>query len=105
MARILKHMGFESLAQVDLVIGAIDDDAVSRSALWSAHGVNYMRFETMLTAGMGHDFIVRHLWNTEAWFIVGAQVRIIETLMADGLFDGSRPLPLGTRPKREPLGS
>ena len=66
-AKLLRHLGFQSLDQVAECIRGYDDDRVSRVAFGSRRGQLY-RFECMLLAGMGDLFLKRHLFRSHSWF-------------------------------------
>lgn len=66
-ARLLKRLGFRSLHQVDQCVRGYDDDALSRIASGSRYGQT-ARFEFMLLAGMGENFMRGHLYAGEPWF-------------------------------------
>jgi putative GTP pyrophosphokinase len=66
-ARLLKKLGYRTLEQVEKCIRPYDDDALSRLASGSRHGQT-TRFEYMLLAGMGENYIRRHLFNALPWF-------------------------------------
>lgn len=66
-ARLLRHLGFTSLEQVNECIEGYDDDRVSRAAYGTRQG-QVTRFECMLLAGMGRNYLERHLWRNEPWW-------------------------------------
>ncbi len=66
-ARLLKKLGFRTLDQVDKCIRDYDDDMLSRIAIGSRQGQT-TRFEYMLLAGMGENYIRRHIFSTEPWY-------------------------------------
>jgi putative GTP pyrophosphokinase len=66
-ARLLKKLGFRTLEQVEKCVRSYDDDALSRIASGSRHGQT-TRFEYMLLAGMGENYIRRHLFDGVSWF-------------------------------------
>lgn len=65
--RLLLKLGFVSLEQVDQCISPYDDDVLSRLIDGTRQG-QLSRFEYMLLAGMGENFISRHTWSAEPWF-------------------------------------
>lgn len=67
VAKLLKKLGFETLDQVESCIHGYSDDHLSRIAGGGRHGQT-TRFEYMLLAGMGENFLQRHLWANEPWF-------------------------------------
>jgi ppGpp synthetase/RelA/SpoT-type nucleotidyltranferase len=64
--RVLKRLGFTNLAQVAACIGSYDDDHVSR-ALWGSRQGQLSRFENVLLAAMGEEYIRRHPWAQNEW--------------------------------------
>ncbi len=66
-ARLLRGMGFTDFAQVDECIFGYDDDQISRILTGQRQG-QLTRFEYLLLAGMGPNFLPRHRWKGEAWF-------------------------------------
>ena len=65
-ARLLKKLGFRTLQQVEECIRGYDDDRLSRIAAGGRQGQT-ARFEYMLLAGMGDNFVTRHLFAAEPW--------------------------------------
>jgi ppGpp synthetase/RelA/SpoT-type nucleotidyltranferase len=59
VARLLLHLGFTSLKEVEDCITGYDDDAVSRAAFNSRRG-QIGRFEAVLLASMGDAFMLAH---------------------------------------------
>jgi len=66
-ARVLKKVGFRTLEQIDKCIRGYDDDALSRIASGGRRGQT-TRFEYMLLAGMGENYIRRHLFAGQPWY-------------------------------------
>jgi ppGpp synthetase/RelA/SpoT-type nucleotidyltranferase len=66
-ARLLRKLGFRTLEQVERCISGYDDDRLSRIVSGSRLGQT-ARFECMLLAGMGENFIRRHLFSGESWY-------------------------------------
>ncbi len=66
-ARVLKSLGFGTLAQVASCIDGYDDDQLSQIAVAYKQGQT-TRFEHMLLAGMGTVFIERHPFSKEPWW-------------------------------------
>ena len=73
--RLLKKLGFRTLEQVEKCIRSYNDDALSRIASGSRHGQT-TRFEYMLLAGMGENYIHRHLFAGMSWFGAGDLARL-----------------------------
>ena len=65
--RLLKKLGFRNLKQVARCIEGFDDTRLSRIASGSRQG-QLTRFEYLLLAGMGEQYIQRHPWMGEAWY-------------------------------------
>lgn len=65
--RLLKKLGFRTLAQVDECLATYDDDQVSRLLTGSRQG-QLTRFEYVLLASMGEKFIERHTFSGQEWF-------------------------------------
>ncbi|MBN2100003.1 MAG: hypothetical protein JW753_10460 [Dehalococcoidia bacterium] len=96
--RLLKKLGFRTLGQVDTCISALDDDKLSQIAAGSRQGQT-TRFEYMLLAGMGEEYIKRHPWNKYAWFISTETRRLDKFKSAGvsvGVFDPMAEPPLET---------
>lgn len=60
-AKMLRGMGFQNLGQVHECIDGLDDDKLSRIALGSRSG-QVSRFEVMLAASMGVNYLQFHPW-------------------------------------------
>lgn len=67
-AEVLRQIGFGNLHQVDEGITGYNDDIVSRT-IWNSRRGQISRFEDCLLAGMGEEYILRHRWAVEPWFI------------------------------------
>lgn len=67
--KILRGLGFQNLGQVDECISGLDDDQMSRVALGSRSG-QISRFEVLLAASMGENFLQGHPWAFEGatWY-------------------------------------
>ncbi|MBY6436235.1 RelA/SpoT domain-containing protein [Rhodococcus kroppenstedtii] len=61
-ARLLRRLGFVDLEQVDRAIANYNDDEVSR-ALWGTRQGQITRFEDVLLASMGENYIARHSFS------------------------------------------
>jgi len=66
-ARLLRRLGFITLDQVEKCIRGYDDDRLSRIASGGRQGQT-TRFECMLLAGMGDNYIRKHLWAGQSWW-------------------------------------
>lgn len=86
-ARMLRRLGFSTLAQVEECIAPFNDDSVSRAATGARQGQT-TRFELMLLAGMGEKFIDRHPWGSEPWWDVH-QAQNLQRLRDAGVTVGS----------------
>lgn len=62
-AKILRQLGFDTLAQLDEGISGYDDDTVSRT-LWGSRQGQLSRLEDTVLAAMGEIYIERHPWAT-----------------------------------------
>lgn len=74
-AKLLRRLGFRTLEQVERCIRPYNDDTVSRAASGGRQGQT-TRFEHMLLAGMGEQFITRHSWGLEPWWAPREQQRL-----------------------------
>ncbi len=62
-AKILRQLGFNTLAQLDDCISGYDDDIVSRT-LWGSRQGQLSRLEDTVLAAMGEIYLERHPWAT-----------------------------------------
>jgi len=67
-ARLLRTLGFTDFQQIDECIGRYDDDYLSR-VVWATRQGQITRFEFMLLAGMGDNYVKFHLWRGQEWFV------------------------------------
>jgi hypothetical protein len=67
MTKILRYSGFQNLGQVDECISGLDDDKLSRIVL-RGRGGQISRFEVLLAASMGENFLKNHPWNDLPWY-------------------------------------
>ncbi len=71
-AEFLQDLGFRNLAEVDMCVQAYDDDLISRVIYGGRQG-QLTRFDAVLLAGMGENFIRAHPWSsapgTAYWFL------------------------------------
>ena len=65
--KMLRSSGFQNLGQVDECISGLDDDKFSRIAL-GGRGGQVSRFEVLLAASMGENFLKNHPWGGESWW-------------------------------------
>jgi putative GTP pyrophosphokinase len=73
-ARLLRKLGFINFRQVDECISMYDDDKVSR-VVYGARQGQITRFECLLLAGMGEEFLRRHFWKDD-WYRTAVQTRL-----------------------------
>jgi len=59
--KMLRSLGSQNLGQVDECISGLDDDKLSRIAL-GGRGGQVSRFEVLLAASMGENFLTGHPW-------------------------------------------
>ncbi len=85
-ARLLRKLGFVNFSQVDECIKGYSDNKLSQIA-WGSRLGQLSRFEYMLLAGMGNNFIAKHIWQME-WFI-SQQNRLLEKFKNAGVTIGS----------------
>lgn len=69
-ARILRTLGFTNFQQIDECIAPYDDDSLSRQVSGTRQG-QLTRFELMLLASMGEEFMKRHQFQQYEWWISG----------------------------------
>ena len=67
MAKILRGIGFQNLGQVDACISGLDDDKLSRAAEGTRSG-QVTRFEILLVASMGENYLQNHPWGNFDWY-------------------------------------
>jgi ppGpp synthetase/RelA/SpoT-type nucleotidyltranferase len=63
----LRKMGFVNFRQIDECIANYDDEQVSRIA-WGSRQGQLTRFDLLLLAGMGEQYLKRHPFSQEEWF-------------------------------------
>jgi len=85
-ARLLLTLGFSSLDQVDECISPYSDAELSRLIDGWRQG-QLSRFEYMLLAGMGNQFLARHPWRELEWFSPRREA-ILEMLAANKIRTG-----------------
>jgi ppGpp synthetase/RelA/SpoT-type nucleotidyltranferase len=67
-AGILRRLGFTDFKQIDECIAGYDDDILSRTLSGTRQG-QITRFEVLLLAGMGENYIKSHPWHNSDWFV------------------------------------
>ncbi|TAM44084.1 MAG: hypothetical protein EPN53_17070 [Acidobacteria bacterium] len=100
-ARMLRHLGFTNFQQIDECLKPYNDDAVSRTLHGSRQG-QLTRFEEILMAAMGRNFVDRHMWANTPWWRSWREGRL-ENMRTKGIKIGSY-LP-GPRETEAPNGS
>jgi ppGpp synthetase/RelA/SpoT-type nucleotidyltranferase len=68
LARLVRRLGFRTLAQIEQCIEDYDDDTLSRLATGGTREGQTTRLERILLAGMGEKFIARHAYAELDWF-------------------------------------
>lgn len=77
-ARLLRQLGFTNFYQLEECINGYDDDMISRILKKGRKG-QLTRFEFLLLAGMGENFITNHIWAKEDWW-VSSQLKKLKDL-------------------------
>ncbi|MDO9207259.1 MAG: hypothetical protein Q7T91_03295 [Sulfuricurvum sp.] len=88
-ARLLKKLGFNNFQQVDDCIRPYDHNATSRLLAGNIQG-QLTRFEYMLVAGMGTNYIDRHHYNKQEWhkdYINRLLIKLEKKGLKTGTFD------------------
>jgi len=67
-ARFLHKLGFTDFKQIDECIQSFDGDRLSRIA-WGTRQGQITRFEYLLLAGMGQNYIELNPWKAFEWFL------------------------------------
>ncbi len=86
-AKQLRHLGFINLKQVESAISQYDSDRLSQVATGGRQG-QITRFEMMLLAALGTQYIEGHSWKNEQWFNE-RQKGVLQTFEENGV-------PIGT---------
>lgn len=86
-AKLLRNLGFTDFEQIEECIRGFDDDELSRIA-WGTRQGQLSRFEYLLLAGMGENYLKFHLWKTLGWFITGSK-QILAKFEQAGIAVGS----------------
>ena len=92
-AKLLHNLGFSDFKDIEECISGYDDDQLSR-ILWGTRQGQLTRFEYLLLAGMGENFIKFHLWKDRDWFVNSMQrnlekLRDVEKFKPSGITIGS----------------
>ena len=67
-AKLLLNLGFSNFEQIDECIRNFDDDELNRIA-WGTRQGQLTRFEYLLLAGMGENYLKLHVWRNASWFV------------------------------------
>jgi hypothetical protein len=67
-AKLLRNLGFTNFEEIDECIRGFDDAELSR-IVWGTRQGQITRFEYLLLAGMGNNYLRFHPWKTQEWFI------------------------------------
>lgn len=86
-AKLLRQLGFVNFGQVEDAIKDYDDDQISRIVYGSRQGQTN-RFEALLMAATGDQFINSHPWRETGWFPNFVQ-RALQRLREAGISVGS----------------
>ena len=87
-ASLLRKLGFTNFQQIDECIVKYDDDHLSR-VVWGTRQGQITRFEFMLLAGMGDNYVKFHMWRNEEWFLISCMENLTkfrETDIPVGLY-------------------
>lgn len=82
--RILKALGFRDLDQVEKAIAPPWHDDQLSTIAWTSRQGQIVRFELMLLAALGEEFVARHPWRNNDWF-ANQQRRILAQFRAANL--------------------
>jgi hypothetical protein len=82
--QLLHQLGFTTLAEVDRCIAQLDDDRIGR-ILWGGRPGQFRRFEGVLLAAMGENFIERHPFRHSTDWFLGAYRQYLRQLREAGL--------------------
>ena len=86
-AKVLRNLGFANFEQIEECIHDFDDNRVSKIASAKREGQT-TRFEYLLQAGMGQNYVKFHPWKKFDWFI-DSNSRLISKLKNAGIEVGS----------------
>jgi len=75
--KLLRNFGFSNFKQIDECIHGFDDDQLSR-LIYGTRAGQLTRFEYLLLAGMGENFLKFHLWKTWDWFIDSSKRTLVK---------------------------
>lgn len=104
-SRLLKKLGFRTLEQVEKCIRGYDDDMLSRTVSGTRQGQT-TRFEYMLLAGMGENYLNRHFFAGQPWW-GRRDHEALEKFRSKGVevrdYDPLKDLPDGTSAREQPI--
>jgi len=86
-AKLLRNLGFSNFEQIEECVRGFDDDELSRIA-WGTRQGQITRFEYLLLAGMGENYLKLHLWKASDWFVESNQ-KLLARLNKAGIAVGS----------------
>lgn len=86
-AKLLHNLGFSDFKDIEECVAGYDDDRISR-VLWGTRQGQLSRFEHLLLAGMGENFIKFHSWREQDWFI-NNRTRDLKKLREAGIVPGA----------------
>jgi len=76
-AKMLRKMGFSNFSQIDDCISGLDDDHISRT-VWGYRQGQIQRFDAILLAAMGENYIKLHPFAGQEWFTKGRTNRLAQ---------------------------
>ena len=100
-AQTLHRLGFVDFKEIEECVSAYDDDELSRIR-WGTRQGQLTRFEYLLLASLGENYIRFHQWKDQEWFISSIQ-KNLEMFREAGIAVGSY-LPTNRR-SAEPGGA
>jgi len=86
-AKLLLRLGFTDFQEIDECISNYDDNKLN-GILWATRQGQLSRFEYILLAGMGDNFIKYHIWENQEWFVKRNR-EYIEQFKGAGILVGS----------------
>jgi putative GTP pyrophosphokinase len=86
-AQLLHRLGFVDFKEIEECVTAYDDDKLSRIR-WGTRQGQLTRFEYLLLAGMGENYIRFHQWKDQEWFVSSMQ-KHLEKFREAGIVVGS----------------
>lgn len=86
-AQLLHRLGFVDFKEIEECVSTYDDDKLSRIR-WGTRQGQLTRFEYLLLAGMGENYIRFHQWKDQEWFVSSTQ-KHLEKFREAGIVVGS----------------